>query len=313
MFPYPNFSSPVALPNGFREDGAISDPGANMMRHNLRMMAMAVCLVGVARSGAVAPDDPAANSSAPVRASKPIEGLWSGSWGGGDRDGVVFQPVIAELFIKGDHVELCGFRNPSRLTGTVRFDAIAKQMHMTPTAEAAGKSAPKTIDFGYEIKGDQLTLFDSDRISITLQKHRALENPPANANLELVAATGINDAGDLLVTEFTVLRVGRTGATYFQPENHSLKTKQSTVLLIQETGLKKVSVDEARGLIRKSMPVAVTYWHDDLPPPHQLHELWKEMGSPAPFSDAVSQTLSRTLRAGTLVFVLSARENAPMP
>ncbi len=284
-----------------------------MLRNNLRMMAMAVCLVGVARSGAVDRNDPAANSSAPVSDSKPIEGLWSGSWGGGDRDGVVFQPVIAELFIKGDHVELCGFRNPSRLTGTVRFDANAKQMHIIPTAGADGQSAPKTIDYGYEIKGDELTLVDSDRVSISLQKHRALQDPLANVNLELVAATGINDAGDLLVTEFTVLRVGRTGATYFQPENHSLKTKQSTVLLVQETGLKKVSLDEARGLIRKSMPVAVTYWHDDLPSPHQLHELWKEMGSPAPFSDAVSQTLSRTLRAGTLVFVLSARENAPMP
>jgi len=59
--------------------------------------------------------------------------------------------------------------------------------------------------------------------------------------------------------------------------------------------------------------VVVTYRHDDRPSPLQLYELWKDMGSPVPDSAAVSQTFARLLRPGTLVFILSARENVPEP
>jgi hypothetical protein len=76
--------------------------------------------------------------------------------------------------------------------------------------------------------------------------------------------------------------------------------------------LRSITVDEARGLIRESTPVVVTYRKDD-PPPPQLHELWKEMGSPRPDSEAVSQTLSRIVRPGTLIFILSSRENVALP
>jgi hypothetical protein len=277
-----------------------------MVRSNTRMMAFAVCLVAVACSHHAAPEDPPMDSKA-------IEGLWYGSWGGGERDGTVFQPVIAEMLINGDHVEVYGFRNVGTLAGTVRFDASAKQMHITPAPESGRKPTPKAIDYAFEIKGDQLTLIDSDKIPILLERRRVGQNPLANTELELVSATGINDAGDLLVTEFTVLRAGRAGTTYFEPLNRSLKTNQATVLVVQETGLKKITLDEARGLIRESTPVAVAYRHDDRPPPHQFHELWKDTGPPAPDSDAVGQTFSRTLRPGTLVFILSARENVPQP
>jgi hypothetical protein len=37
------------------------------------------------------------------------------------------------------------------------------------------------------------------------------------------------------------------------------------------------------------------------------------MGAPAPDSDAVVQTFARLLKPGTLIFVLSARENVPVP
>jgi len=63
----------------------------------------------------------------------------------------------------------------------------------------------------------------------------------------------------------------------------------------------------------RSTPVVVAYRHDDRPSPHQLHRLWKEMGAPSPDSAAVSRTFSRILRPGTLVFILSARENVPHP
>jgi hypothetical protein len=77
--------------------------------------------------------------------------------------------------------------------------------------------------------------------------------------------------------------------------------------------LKNVTVEEARGLIRRTTPVVVAYRQDDRPSPHQLHELWKEMGPPRSDGEAVRQTFSRAFRPGTLVFILSARENAPVP
>lgn len=146
-----------------------------------------------------------------------------------------------------------------------------------------------------------------------MQRHRVATNPLANAQVDLVAATGINEAGDLLVTEFTTLRVGQAGARYFRPEQRSLKTKEATVLLVQDAGLKKVTLEQARGLIRESTPVVVAYRGDDRPSPHQLHSLWQEMGPPMADSEAVGQTFARLLRPGTLVFVLSARENVPQP
>jgi len=279
-----------------------------MTRSKLRMLAVAVCLVGVSCSHDVAAKEP-------INDPKAIEGLWSGAWGlTVDAEGAVHTPVMAELFVRGGHVELYGFPklNRNRLTGTVRFDESAKQMQITPAAEAGGQPE-KRIVYAYEIKADELLLIDSDKFSISLHRHRVAQEPLANAQAELVAAAGINDAGDLLVTEFTVLRAGRVGATYLQPVSRSLKTKQAIVLVVQQTGWKKITVDDARRLIHEQTPVVVAYRHDDRPSQHQLHRLWKEMGSPTPDSEAVSRTFSQILRPGTLVFVLSASENAPQP
>jgi hypothetical protein len=272
-----------------------------MVSNTLRMMAIVLCLVGVSRSDDVTPkvrtDD-----------SKSIEGLWFGFWGGGGANGVIFQPAKAELFIQGNHMELYGFHDVGRLTGTVRFDARTKQMHITPSAKAGGQPGPKAIDYLYEIKADELTLIGSDRFSITLQRHRVVENPLANARVEFVAAAGIDDAGDLLVTEFTVLRAGRAGTAYSQPVDRSLKTKLSTILLAHETGLQKITVDEARGLIRASTPVVVTYRHDDHPLPHQSKR------SMEPYSRVHAATLglgstSLSLRGRTVAsHVMAQRE-----
>jgi len=277
-----------------------------MIRGNLCMMAIVVCLVGVLRSDDVANKDGAKDL-------KSIEGLWVGAWGGGVRDGVVFQPAIAELFIQGDRIEMSGFRDAKKLMGTVRLDASAKRMRVTPSVEPGGDPISQEIDYRYRIKADELTLIGTDKFSVTLRKLPAVRNAPANTELELVTATGIDDTGDLRVTEFTELRAGQKGTTYYRPENRSLHTRQATVLLVQETGSKNVTVAEARGLIREATPVAVTYRHDDRAEPQQLHELWKEIGPPTPDSDAIRQTLSRSLRPGTLVFILSARENVPVP
>jgi hypothetical protein len=287
------------------EVGGRPRQGDTMVHSSSRILIVAVCLLTAACA-----DDAATRK--PARAEEAIEGLWTGSWGGGQRDGVVFQPVIAEMVVQGDRIELHGFRNVGRLTGTVQLDAGARRMRITPAAKADEKR-PRPLDYTYEIKGDKLTLTDSDKVAITLHKHRVVKDPLANAQVELVTATGINEAGDLLVTEYTVLRAGRAGTTYYQPEPHKRSTKQAAVFVVREAGLKKVTVDEARRLLGETTPVVVTYRHDDRPPPQSLHELWKEMGSPQPDSEALGRTFARLLRPGSLIFVLSARENVPQP
>ena len=92
-----------------------------------RWLAVAICLLGVSRSYCVTADDTTMDAKA-------MEGLWSGGWGSlvGD-DGVVYQPVMAELLVKGDRVEMAGFPNADRLEGTFRLDARAKQLRVFPT------------------------------------------------------------------------------------------------------------------------------------------------------------------------------------
>jgi hypothetical protein len=285
-----------------------------MIGNYVRMMAVAVGLVGFSGSDG-ADKDNTKDSKAPVSDSTAIEGLWSGGWGAVIRDGIGRQGMIAELFIKGDHVELSGFHNVRRLTGTVRIDASAKRMHITPAVEPGGQTKPKAIEYTYEIKADRLTLIDSDKYPISFGKRQVVQDPLANVAVDFVTAAGINAAGDLLVTEFSTFRVVRDDATYFHPENRSLKTKQATVLLVQETGLKKVTIDEARKLVGKSTPVVVTYRHDEKPAAQfrDDFELSKEMGPPLPDSKPAGQMFARILRPGTLVFILSARENIPQP
>jgi hypothetical protein len=186
-------------------------------------------------------------------------------------------------------------------------------MRITPVAATSGQPTPKVLEYGYELQGDKLTLTDGGKAALALHKFHVIQNPLANAQVEVVAAGRINDAGDLLVTRFRVLRAGKAGVTYFQPEKQSLKTKQATVFLVQETGLKKVAVAEARRLIREATPLVVAYRQDERPAPSPSHQLWKDVGSPMPDSDDVRHTLARVLRPGTLVFVLSARENVPQP
>jgi hypothetical protein len=220
--------------------------------------------------------------------------------------------VIAELFIRGDHLEMAGFRDPSKVSGTFRLDASAKQLHITPAAEA-GKPAPPALDYHYEVNADSITLTAADKFSIRLDRHKVAESPLADVQVEFLSAAGINDRGDLLVNKYRVLKAGQKGdAFYFEPISYSLKTKNSTVLSVQATGATKISIDAARKLIRGTTPVVVAY----LPEPSSysgLHELWRDVGSPRPDGQAASRMLAQIVRSGTLVFVLSAKENAPVP
>jgi hypothetical protein len=273
-----------------------------MVRAKLWAAAAAVGLLMAARHDAA--PQPAADAAA-------LDGLWTGAWGGGMRDGVVFQPVIAELVVKGDRVELAGFRTVGRLSGTVRVDAAARRLRITPAA-AAGRPAPAAVEFAYELKGDDLTLTDADKVPVSFSRVRVAANPVADARVELVAAAGFTDAGELLVTEYTVLRAGPPDATFHHPETRKRSTKGAAVFVVEDAGLKKVTLDDARRLVKEAAPVVVTYRADDRPPSGS-HTLWTDEGPAPPDGAAVGRTLARVLRPGTLVFVLSARENAVVP
>jgi hypothetical protein len=237
--------------------------------------------------------------------SSALDGLWSGFWGLLiEPNGTVHQPVTAQLFIQGEHVEWTGFPDVSELTGTIRIDAGAKRIQVTPAA-GAGRRPANTIVFKYEINADRLTLTDREQRPIVFNQVRS--NPLANVKMEFLAAVGMNDAGDVLVTDFEVHRAGRSRDIAPALARRPLGTKHAAMFLAQEVGLKKVDIDEVRRLIRDPTSVVVAYRPDDRPllPPRAQ---WQETDS-----DAVARTASRVLRPGTLVFVVpeSARVAPP--
>jgi hypothetical protein len=279
-----------------------------MSRNSLQFVRIGICLASL-----LFVRDLAAQERVPD--AKAMEGLWSGFWGGRINRDVLSQPLRTEFFLKGDQVELLSFPGVRELSGSVRFDASARQMHITPRSEAAGK-APRTIVLTYEMKGSSLKLTDGDT-SVTLERHPVVRDPLANVQVELVTASGIDRAGRLLVTEYTLFRVGQGGTTYFQPEKRSLIAKKATVFLIHDTGWEKITLDQARRQMQKATPVVVAYLRDEppsRPPPdtdvYGLPTLRKGMGPARPDSEAVARTFARTLRPGTLVFILSLHENS---
>ena len=144
-----------------------------MISRHLRVMAIVACLVSVMRPTDFSAEDRDDDSTR-------IEGLWSGSWGGGQNGRVVFQPVIAELFVQKNHVEFFGFPKVGRVAGNIRLDATRKRIHITPDIDAGSRPTPEAIEFEYQIEVDRLTLTSNDKTSITLQRCPVAEKPMAN-------------------------------------------------------------------------------------------------------------------------------------
>jgi hypothetical protein len=269
----------------------------NMVHKLSQNLAIMICLLGV-----VCFDSVAAKSGIKEDAGA-LDGSWSGFWGLlVERNGTVHQPIKAELFIQGDHVECSGFPGVATLTGTIQIDTAAKRMQITPAVEA-GRPAADTIVYAYEISSDHLTLTDKDKRSIDFNQVRF--NPLANVKIEFLAAVGMNDAGDVLVTDFEVHRA-RSGEISPALARRPLGTKHAAIFLTQESGLKKADIDRIRRLIRGPTSVVVVYRPDDRS--LSVRARWQETDS-----DAVVRTISRVLRPGTLVFVVpeSARVAPP--
>jgi hypothetical protein len=279
-----------------------------MLNHRfwIAAISLGLGLAGMGHRLDAAWDDPGSDVKA-------IEGLWHGSWGGGEVQGTVYQPVLAELWIRGDQVELVGFRGAPPLIGTATIDESARRLRITPKAERNGPPAPKALDYTYELKADQLDLIGDDSFAITLHRRPVVESPLADVQVEFVAADGIDDAGNLQVTRFGELRAGSAGTILHEPRHESLKTEDAVVFLARERDLKKIRIEKARGLIRERTPVVVAYRRDDRQPLPRQHELWSDEGPAAPDGEAVSRTVARMVRPGTLIFVLSARKNVVEP
>lgn len=264
----------------------------------LQMLIVTLCLVCVLCFDSRADTSTTENSNV-------LDGLWSGSWGHlTDRDGTVHQPVKAELFIQGDHVEWSGFPGMESLTGTIRIDAGTKKIRVTPAVEA-GSQPKEVIVYEYKIKGNALELIDGSKRTIDFTPTRS--NPLAGVSVEILAAIGTNDAGELLVTDFEVHRASRSGEATLAFARRPLNMKQGTMFLMQEGGLKKVDMDEVRRLIHGTTTVVVAYRPDDRPS-LPLRERWQETDS-----QAVARTISRVLRPDTLVFVVPQSAKVPPP
>ncbi|MBS0205348.1 MAG: hypothetical protein JSS49_20785 [Planctomycetes bacterium] len=240
-----------------------------------------------------------------------LDGLWSGSWGGGQRDGVVFQPVLAEMAVQGELVELRHFRNADRGRGRFQLDQAARRIRIS--LEAENKSPPRIVEFQYQWNGDKLTLTDNDQVPVVLSRQPAQKNAHANVAVQLVIANAIKETGDLSITEFSVLQSKGVAVTVHQPVTRSLSTKDSVILQLQETGVKKITLDEARGLLSAATPVVITYRNARNTGAYQSHELWTNLGLALPDSEAALRTYARLLRPGTLIFVLPEEASVPVP
>jgi hypothetical protein len=265
------------------------------------MGSLCVCLC-ISLMSPIPTDDPAKG--------RDLDGLWTGSWGGGERGGVVFQPVLAELFIHGNQVELAGFPAFDRLAGNVHVDPATKQLRIT---HKDGPNGKQPIEIRYELRGDALTLTDSNQRSTILHRLVTPRQPFADARAVLVTSGGINEAGQLVMTEYSLLQAGREGATYYRPGFQSRSLKDAVIYRVGEKELHKLTVEDAGRAARNGTPIVVAYRLETGAVPVQFHRLWKDVGPPQPDSAAVGQTFLRLLRPGTLVFILTASESVPRP
>lgn len=242
-----------------------------------------------------------------------FEGLWTGLWGGGESDGVIFHPVVAQIMFDGNRVELSHFRNIKQISGTFKFDSDSGEMHIVRTANDGEQTQPGLIKYACELNDDTLTMVDSAGFPVTLERVVVTKNPLVNASVELLSTKGFNDEGDLIVTRYSVLEAGQQGVRFFEPSDYVLNTKDATILCVIENGCRELTIDEARSLVNESSMVAVTYRDEDRPASQRSSELWEDTGPVALDGQAARQTWSSTLRAGTLVFVLARQNVDPLP
>lgn len=266
-----------------------------MTHHFLCRLAMVLTLVSTTYA-----DDAKTNSD--LHDLKKLVGVWTGSWGGGESDGTIIQPVLARMVMGDGKIELAGFPGVGQIWGVVRIDPAACVIKITSAKTASSPS--KVIEYHYTLTDKSLEMNDSDNVPITLIKRSLERDPVASVRLELMSADGINDQGDLLVTQSTELVVGRFSRPYYESSRLVLKTNGSVVFVVEEAGMRKISVDEARKQIKPSTVVSVVFQIESTPEGAPGIAREARLGPPRPDSEAGLKSLSRALRPGMLVFLL---------
>ncbi len=280
------------------------------MRRRL-WLAMLGCVLLIARGQSDAQTQ--SNGGAELRL---LQGLWRGSWGGGvDDDGVVYQPVIAELYVTGNRAAWKGLSIPDG-TGVVSLQGSGNRRNGRFAYDEAQNRNPQPdpIDFTIEIQANRLSLmFASRRGSVAMDRVEFEPSPAANLNVSFETASGIDDEGNLLVTTYHSVRVGgRSGPQVAVPMTFSRSLKQAQIYRIGQNDAEKMTVDAARALVQEELSVVVGRSAGDRNPRSDSGPA-KSMAGFQPDSEAGLKTLIRLLRPGTLVFVIPEREFLPRP
>lgn len=233
-----------------------------------------------------------------------FEGVWIGSWGGGERDGVVMQPVRAELVVRGSAFEASGLRNLGTGQGSLQVNPGQRTIVLEQIR--AGRKESHT--FRYAFSRDQLTLTDRENIEMRLERVKTEPNPHANLSVELVSASRFTAEGHLEVTRYTAVRAGRNTAPVYRPVTQVVSLDRGRVYLIEATSVQELSVTEARARLGEATPVVLAERPQPLPGSGALIET---TGAIAPDSPEGMRTLQRLFRPGTLFVLVAESPIAP--
>jgi len=233
-----------------------------------------------------------------------FEGLWIGSWGGGERDGVVMQPVRAELIVHGSGFEAAGLRNLGSGRGSLHVNPGQKTVVM----EQIRAGRKESHSFRYAFSRDQLTLTDRENIDMRLERVKTEPNPFANLSVELVAARRFTAEGHLEVTRYTALRTGQRTDVVYRPATQVISLDGGRIYLIEAASVQELSITEARARIGEATPVVLAERPLKLPGSGALIET---TGAIAPDSPEGKRTLQRLFRPGTLFVLVAESPIAP--
>ncbi len=268
-------------------------------------------LLGICVASVVMADDPQAKPVDVELAA--IQGLWEGSWGGGNRNGVIFQPVTAKLAIHGNRVEWWGLPQTGDGSGTIRLsrDDKGKTLRLTTAVKPGDASQGEVTQFSYAVKADSLKLAVGEDRECSLSRIAVSSAPRASVAVEFVITEGINDSGNLQILRTRSRHVASLNAEYFEPERLNYSIKDASIFRLEKQELKKLTVDQARPLLQKPTPVVLSFRHIRELPPQRPEELARHLGPAQPDSEPGLGMLKSLLADGTLVFVLPPEQFPP--
>lgn len=261
----------------------------------------------------------AAQDSRPTCQSKPhesIHGLWRGSWGGGETDdGVVYQPVVAELFVAKNLAAWQGLPLKDG-KGTVKLAPQSESLRgqfVFANDPSRDRSLP-SVPFTYEIAANRLQIrFGEDRQAISLQRIPIDDRPNASLQLSFETARGIDQKGNLLLTTYAAYRVGEEGPEVASPMRRRVSLQQARIYRIEENAVQRTDLETARSLLQAPTSVTIAATSKRSRNPRADFNLFKKYPALLPDSEPGLKTLQQRLRPGTLVFVIPAEQLRVVP